>query len=135
MSRNKFAGLIFMMVVSIVGILWVQVRWIRNAVGIRNETFDYYVNAGIHDAAGAVETSRKTNFFNDYLLSGPPASDTLGQVSSYVSMGAYSINSGGNISIRITNQSVTQVPGQEPQITYNDTTITASSGSFFAILI
>lgn len=128
MSRNKFIGLIIMMVVSIVGILWVQIRWIKNAVSIQNETFDYYVSASIHDAAGAIESSRKTNFFNDYLLTSQGTGDTAGQVSSFVSMGTYSLGNGGNVSIRITNQSVTQLPGQEPKITFNDTTITTGPG-------
>jgi len=56
MSKSKFTGLIFMMLFSILGIIWVQIRWINKAVGIRNENFDYYVTASIRQAAEAIES-------------------------------------------------------------------------------
>ena len=128
MNRNRFIGLIIMMVISIAGITWVQMKWIKNAIGIRNENFDYYVNASIHDAVNDFEASRKMNFFNNFLI--PDSgylSDTTSAVSRYVSTQSYSVGNSGNVSVRITNSSVTHVPGKEPVIITHDTTLTADS--------
>ena len=62
MSRKKFIGLIFMMLFSLAGIIWVQLIWIRNAINIRNESFNAIASASINDAARSIESSRKMNF-------------------------------------------------------------------------
>jgi two-component system phosphate regulon sensor histidine kinase PhoR len=130
-SRNKFIGLIFMMLFSIAGIIWVQVIWIRNAVVIRNESFDAFVSASIRDAAKSIESSRKMSFFNDYILKDPvePQNQTA-SVSDYVNIESYSVGGDGNISVRITNQSVTKSPGEKPVVITHDTIITSDSESF-----
>jgi two-component system phosphate regulon sensor histidine kinase PhoR len=130
-SRNKFIGLIFMMLFSIIGIIWVQVIWIRNAVAIRNESFDAFVSASIRDAAKSIESSRKMSFFNDYILKAPSGSENQGaSVSDYVNIQSYSVGGDGNFSLRITNQSVKKNPGEMPVIITHDTTITSDSESF-----
>lgn len=131
MNRKKFIGLIFMMLFSIVGIIWVQIIWIKNAAGVLNENFNARVIASIHDAASAIESSRKMSFFNDFILQGDDTfSSNKPDVSGYFSMGTFSSNDGGNISIRITNQSVTQTPGNKPVIVTHDTIITSDSSGF-----
>ncbi|MCU0461413.1 MAG: HAMP domain-containing histidine kinase [Bacteroidales bacterium] len=128
MNRSKFAGLIFMMLFSIIGIIWVQIRWIRNAVGIRNENFDFYVTSSIREAANSIESSRKMNFFDDFLFQGTAsAGDTSNDITSYFSVNSYSTGGNGNISVRITNQSVTQNPGEAPVVTIHDTIYTTDS--------
>jgi two-component system phosphate regulon sensor histidine kinase PhoR len=130
-SRNKFIGLIFMMLFSIIGIIWVQVIWIRNAVAIRNESFDAFVSASIRDAAKSIESSRKMSFFNDYILKAPSGSENQeASVSDYVNIQSYSVGGDGNLSVRITNQSVTKSPGEKPVIITHDTIITSDSESF-----
>jgi two-component system phosphate regulon sensor histidine kinase PhoR len=133
MSRKKFIGLIFMMLFSIVGIIWVQIIWIRNAIGIRNDNFDYVVINSIHEAVNAIESSRKMNFFSQSIL---PGNDQTGSedtsVNSYLSMGTYSVGNGNNFNIRITNKSVTRAPGQEPKIVVMDTTFTSDSVAFIS---
>jgi len=130
MNRNKFVGLIIMMLVSIIGIIWVQMIWIKNAIGIRNENFDYYVNSSLHDAAAEIESSRKISFFNNFLI---PDSDlsknTSDNISRSVTTQSYSVGNSGNVSVRITNQSVTQEPGKKPVIVTLDTTLTTDSVS------
>jgi two-component system phosphate regulon sensor histidine kinase PhoR len=117
-----------MMLVSIIGIIWVQMIWIRNAVGIRNENFDYYVNSSLHDAAAEIESSRKISFFNNFLMPDTDIlSDTSSSITRYVSTQSYSMGNSNNISVRITNQSVTQTPGKEPVIEIHDTILTTDS--------
>lgn len=128
MSRKKFIWLIFMMLFSIVGIIWVQIIWIRNAIGIRNENFDYYVNSSIHDAASAIESSRKIAFFNNFLFPGSGfINNTSDDTDAFINSESYSVRNGGNFSIHITNQSVTQEPGKKPVVIRRDTVLTSDS--------
>lgn len=120
-----------MMLFSIIGIIWVQVIWIRNAVAIRNESFDAFVSASIRDAAKSIESSRKMSFFNDNILKAPYESENQSaSVSDYVNIESYTVGGEGNFSVRITNQSVTKNPGEKPVIITHDTTITSDSESF-----
>lgn len=128
MNRKSFISLIIMMLLSIVGIIWVQIVWIRNAIAIRNEAFNNVVVASINDAANAIESSRKMSFFNDFLVHDPnTGTESSADISSFFSMGSYSSGDGSNFSVRITNQSVTQAPGQKPVVITHDTTITSDS--------
>jgi two-component system phosphate regulon sensor histidine kinase PhoR len=131
MSRSKFIGLIFMMLVSIIGIILVQMVWIKEAVGIRNESFNAAAITSIREAAASIESARKMSFFNDYLLKNPVKSqNSPASVSDYVNIQGYSSGSDGGFSLRITNQSVTQNPGEKPVIITHDTTIVADSGAY-----
>jgi two-component system, OmpR family, phosphate regulon sensor histidine kinase PhoR len=106
MNRKKFMGLIIMMLLSIIGIIWVQIVWIRNAVGIRNESFNNAVNISLNNAANSIESSRKMNFFNNFNLADPLSfNDSAVNVTGYLSIGSYSSGAGNNFSVRITNQS------------------------------
>ncbi len=130
MNKKKFIVLILMMLFSLVGIIWVQIIWISNDVQIRNENFDYYANASIRNAAVEIETSRKMSFFNDMLFPGVSSfPDTTSGISGYMSMGSYSTGGDGNFSIRITNQTVTQNPGEDPVVVTHDTIFSTDSGS------
>jgi len=96
-----------MMLLSIIGIIWVQTVWIRNAVGIRNENFNNAVIVSLNNAANAIESSRKMNFFNNFILDNSLSfNDSSGDITSYMSIGSYSSEPGNKFSVRITNQSV-----------------------------
>jgi len=106
MNKSKFIGLIIMMLLSIIGIIWIQTVWIRNAIGIRNETFNHAVIVSLNNAAQAIESSRKMNFFDNYIFSDPLLfGNSTYDISSYLSIGRYSSDSGSNLSVRIANQS------------------------------
>jgi two-component system phosphate regulon sensor histidine kinase PhoR len=108
MNRKKFTGLILMMVLSIIGIIWVQSVWISKAVGIRNEGFNNAVTMSLINAANEIEYSRKMNFLNNYLPVDPNSfNDQSSDVTGYFSIGAYSSEPGNKFSFHITNQTVT----------------------------
>jgi two-component system phosphate regulon sensor histidine kinase PhoR len=71
MNRMKFTGLIIMMLLSIIGIIWVQIVWIRDAVRIQDESFNYAAGLSLSNAANAIESSRRMNFFNNFLMVEP----------------------------------------------------------------
>jgi hypothetical protein len=101
MNRNKFIWLIFMMLFSLLGIIWVQSVWIRNAVGTQNDNFNAAVIAGINDAAGSIESSREMNFFNNFMFPGTATLNTQSNdVTEYMSIGSYSSSSGDQVSVR-----------------------------------
>ena len=108
MNRMKFTGLIIMMVLSIIGSIWVQTMWIRRAVSIQNEGFNYAVRTSLINAANSIESSRKMNFFNNLIPSDPFSyTDSSSDVTGYLSIGGYSSEPGNKFSINITNQSIT----------------------------
>ena len=139
MSRNKLIGLIFMMLVSITGIIWVQIVWIGNAVGIRNENFNRAVLNCLDDAANMIESSRKMDFFNNFVLNDPIMfGNNPADIAGYLSIGSYSSQNGSNFSLRITNQSITgnfdSIQGTEINrsvIVSGDTTVYSDTVSFF----
>jgi two-component system phosphate regulon sensor histidine kinase PhoR len=108
MNSKKFAGLIIMMLLSIVGIIWVQIVWIKNAIGIQNDGFNNRVSMSLLNAANSIESSRKMNFFNNFMPSDPFSyNDSSSDISGYLSIGGYSTAPGNKFRINITNQSVT----------------------------
>jgi two-component system, OmpR family, phosphate regulon sensor histidine kinase PhoR len=108
MNSKKFAGLIIMMLLSIVGIIWVQIVWIKNAIGIQNDGFNNRVSMSLLNAANSIESSRKMNFFNNFMPSDPFSyNDSSSDISGYLSIGGYSAAPGNKFRINITNQSIT----------------------------
>ena len=138
MSKNKFIGLIFMMLLSLTGIIWVQIVWIRNAVSILNENFNRAVIASLNDAANTIESNRRMSFFNDFMFNDPSFPDSpSGDITSYLSVGSYSSTDGKEFSYSITSQSVTgsidssgNVKFNPPVVSHNDTTFLADSGTY-----
>ena len=105
MNRKKFAGLIIMMLLSIFGIIWVQIVWIRNAIKIRNESFNNAVHISLTNAANAIESSRKLNFFNNFIMDDPGLyNNNVGGSSNYLSINSFSSDAGTNLRVKITNQ-------------------------------
>jgi two-component system, OmpR family, phosphate regulon sensor histidine kinase PhoR len=139
MNRKKFAGLIIMMLLSIFGIIWVQIVWIRNAISIRNESFNNAVYISLTNAANAIESSRKLNFLNNFVLGDPlkfngPAQGT----SNSLSINSYSSDSGNKVSVKITNQSYAgnfdtgrMTVGRKSYSINGDTTIVSGSDTIF----
>jgi two-component system, OmpR family, phosphate regulon sensor histidine kinase PhoR len=108
MNRKKFTGLIIMMLLSIFGIIWVQTMWIKRAVSIQNEGFDYAVRTSLINAANTIESSRKMNFFNNFMPVDPFSfNDSSSDITGFLSIGSSGPSSNNKFSINITNQSVT----------------------------
>ena len=128
MSKNKFIGLIFMMLLSLTGIIWVQIVWIRNALSIRNENFNRAVFASLDNAANAIESNREMSFFfNDPFTPGPLSGD----ISSYLRIGSYSSSDGGNISYSVTSETVTGTVDSSGKMNYDKAVISRTDTTFF----
>lgn len=108
MNRKKFTMLVAMMLLSIVGIIWVQIFWIKNAIAIRNETFDYNVSIGLNEAGRDIEMSRKMNFFNNFMLNDPLAfNDSSSDISGFLSIESYSSQPGSQVNVNSTVRMIT----------------------------
>jgi two-component system phosphate regulon sensor histidine kinase PhoR len=129
MNRMKFTGLITMMLLSIIGIIWVQIVWIRNAVNIRNESFNYAASVSLSDASHAIESSRRMNLFNNLMLSDPLSLTSANDISGFLSIGTYSSAPGNNLSVSITNQTIKGRAHDQQITTVNKSYILKDSNS------
>ncbi len=135
MNKNKFTGLIIMMLLSIIGIIWVQIVWIKNAVSIQNESFNNAVNRSLNNAANAIESSRKMNFFNNFILNDPITFNSSSEgFENLLNIGSYSSVPGSNIRVSITNQTYnssldTVTTVNKSYVITNDTTLVADSAT------
>lgn len=68
MKRWKFIGLVSLMVVSLLGIIWVQLVWINNALAVRNDIFNRSVYQSLYTTARKIESSRNIGFFEQMML-------------------------------------------------------------------
>ncbi len=107
MNKTRFTGLIIMMVLSIIGIIWVQAVWIRNAFAIRNENFNNVVSNCLYNAKEAIESSQRMNFFNNFMPADPFTYGRMYPVESanYLSIQSYSSLDSSGISVRIDSES------------------------------
>jgi two-component system, OmpR family, phosphate regulon sensor histidine kinase PhoR len=107
MSRKKFIVLIIMMALSIFGIIWVQIVWIRNAINIQNNGFNYAVGVSLTNAANTIESSRKMNFFNNLMPHDPLSLNSNStNISGFLNIGSYLNQPGGQLNVSITNQTI-----------------------------
>jgi two-component system, OmpR family, phosphate regulon sensor histidine kinase PhoR len=109
MNTIKFRGLILMMLLSIIGIIWVQIVWISNAVTTTNANFNNAVIMALNNAANDIEQARKMNFFNNFMLTSSPGSLNSGSIniSGYLSIGNYGSVVNNKLNVKITNQTIT----------------------------
>ncbi len=106
MNKTKFTGLIIMMVLSIIGIIWVQARWIVNAFAIRNENFNSAVISCLYNAADAIESSQRMNFFNNFSPADPLSQGRMypAESSNFLSIQSYTSVDSSGFRVRIDNQ-------------------------------
>jgi two-component system phosphate regulon sensor histidine kinase PhoR len=119
-----------MMLLSIMGIIYVQIIWIRNAINIQNKSFNNAVSISLSRAASAIETSSKMNFLYNYMRNEPLSfGDTSGEVTGYLSIESYSAQPGNKVSVNITNQTITGNPDSAKVTTRNQTYIQNGNSS------
>jgi len=63
MRSWKFIGLVSLMIISLLGIIWVQLIWINNALGVRNDLFEGSVFQSLQSTARKIESARQLEFY------------------------------------------------------------------------
>ena len=113
MSRRFFIGLVIMMALSIIGITWVQINWIENAVRMVNESFNSAVFISLNNAASEIESMRKMNFFNNFGVSNNfSSSDSSSYGEGHFSFGSTVSMGENSLSINIGNNPPGKNSGQ-----------------------
>jgi two-component system, OmpR family, phosphate regulon sensor histidine kinase PhoR len=102
MNKKMFPGLIVMMVLSIIGITWVQIIWIKNAIEVQNDGFDNRVSTSLINSANAIEYSRQINFINNFMPASPFGDIDPSTESGYFN--GLNVLPDNKVSISITNQ-------------------------------
>lgn len=98
-----------MMLLSVIGITWVQIIWIRNAIEIRNKNFNSAVFVSLNNAANEIESSRKMNFFNNFIHTDQfSMTDSSGNFTGFVSIDKYGSESAGSLQVNINKK--TDIP-------------------------
>lgn len=67
MNKRIITGLVFLMGISLLGIVAVQFYWFHNSVNVRNELFDRSVNEAMNKAVRRLETSHDYRFINHFV--------------------------------------------------------------------
>ena len=136
MNKTKFTGLIIMMVLSIIGIIWVQARWIMNAFAIRNENFNSSVISCLYNAADAIESSQRMNFFNNFMPADPLTLESIysAESANYLSIQSYSSIDSSGFSVRVDKQAYSGTPdtgsftyGSKSYVFTGDTSVVSDS--------
>lgn len=68
MRRWKIYGLISLMIVSLLGIIWVQLIWINNALVVRNDLFNRSVYQSMQATARKIESKRQMEFYRKMMV-------------------------------------------------------------------
>lgn len=64
LKRQHFSGLIVLMILSLVGIIMVQVFWIKQAMSVRDEQFAQHVNWALSRASYRIERNQNLLYIN-----------------------------------------------------------------------
>ncbi|MCD4768613.1 MAG: HAMP domain-containing histidine kinase [Bacteroidales bacterium] len=68
MRRWKLVGLAGLMVFSLLGIIWVQLIWINNAIAIRNGLFNKLVYQSLQSTARKIESDHHMEFYKRMMV-------------------------------------------------------------------
>ncbi len=71
MNRQKFTGIILLMALSLIGIISVQLFWMKKAITIKEEQFDQQVNQALSRASQRIERNQNAYFMSN-LFAGMP---------------------------------------------------------------
>ena len=64
-NKKRTVGLITLMSISLIGIILVQLFWIRNAIDVKEKQFDQNVNEALSNIVGKLETGEALDYISD----------------------------------------------------------------------
>ncbi|MDX2415802.1 MAG: HAMP domain-containing sensor histidine kinase [Bacteroidales bacterium] len=68
MKRWKLFGLISLMLISLLGIIWVQLIWIQDAIAVQRDLFNRSVYQSLHTTARKIESNRNIEFYKRMMV-------------------------------------------------------------------
>ncbi|HOK26485.1 MAG TPA: HAMP domain-containing sensor histidine kinase [Bacteroidales bacterium] len=105
MKNKIFISLVVMMALSVIGIFYVQITWMRNAIRTSNENFNNAVFIGLNNAASEIESYHRMNFFNNYIFRDPFSfRDTVTGLSEFFSFNGFFSDNKGSVTINFNSR-------------------------------
>lgn len=138
MKNKIFISLVVMMALSVIGITYVQITWMRNAISTTNENFNNAVFISLNNAAGEINSYQRMSLFNNYMFRDPlvPEVDSSSSLNEYFSFGGYIADGRGSFSINYgtmgTGRDKTGTksvsPSEQPKNSSSDSVVVITSG-------
>lgn len=69
MKKQKFSGIIALMSLSLLGIILIQVFWMKQAISVKEEQLDQQINEALHRAAFRIERNQNAYFLSSMFSS------------------------------------------------------------------
>lgn len=66
-KKQRFSGILALMIVSLFGIIAVQIFWVRKAISVRDEQFAQHVNHALLNAAYRIERNQNAFFISNFM--------------------------------------------------------------------
>lgn len=66
-KRQRFSGILALMIISLFGIIAVQIFWVRKAISVRDEQFAQHVNHALLNAAYRIERNQNAFFVSKFM--------------------------------------------------------------------
>ena len=66
-KRQRFSGILALMIISLFGIIAVQIFWVRKAISVRDEQFAQHVNRALMNAAYRIERNQNAFFISNFM--------------------------------------------------------------------
>lgn len=67
MKRQRFSGILALMIISLLGIVATQLFWVKKAISVRDEQFAQHVNHALLNAAYRIERNQKAFYISDFM--------------------------------------------------------------------
>lgn len=134
MKNKIFIGLVAMMALSIIGITYVQITWMRNAIRTSNENFNNAVFISLNNAANQIELYQRMNIYNSYMFRDPfPVREPDTSFSEFFSFDGFISGDNGsfriNFSSRHADRAGKKGNGGDSVINKSDSVFVISRGS------
>ncbi|MGQ9620518.1 MAG: sensor histidine kinase [Bacteroidales bacterium] len=111
MKNKIFLSLVIMMILSVTGITYVQITWMRNAIRTSNENFNNAVFNSLNNAANQIESYQRMNFYNNFMFRDPfTIKDTSSILSEFFSFNEILSDNNGTVNINFSTSTGTEKP-------------------------
>ncbi|MBO4603459.1 MAG: HAMP domain-containing histidine kinase [Salinivirgaceae bacterium] len=67
MKKQRFSGILALMIISLFGIIAVQIIWVRKAISVRDEQFAQHVNHALQNAAYRIERNQNAFWISNFM--------------------------------------------------------------------
>lgn len=67
MKKQRFSGILALMIISLFGIIAVQIIWVRKAISVRNEQFAQHVNHALLNTAYRIERNQNAFWISNFM--------------------------------------------------------------------